>query len=161
MADLKQVIAAYGPAISRLAASYERDRALREELVQEILLAIHQALPRLEDPVKLKPFVFRIAHNRAVSHVAARVREPKAGEVPETLPSADPTPEHQTAARQNAARLQQAVRWLPLPYRQVITLVLEDLSHDEIAETLGLTVTNVGVRVNRAKVQLKAMLSDE
>jgi RNA polymerase sigma factor (sigma-70 family) len=161
MADLKGVIAAYGPGISRLAASYERDRALREELVQEILLAIHQALPRLEDQAKLRPFVFRIAHNRAVSHVAARVREPKSDEVPETMAADEPSPEHTTAARQNAARLQQAVRRLPLPYRQVITLVLEDMSHDEIAESLGLTVTNVGVRVNRAKTQLKAMLSDE
>lgn len=160
MAELKQVIAAYGAAISRIAASYERDPGLREELMQEIWLAIHQALPRLADEAKLKPFVFRIAHNRAVSHVAGRVREPKAGEVPETLASGDPTPEHQMAARQSAARLQHAVRRLPLPYRQVITLVLEDLSHDEIAETLGLTVTNVGVRVNRAKAQLKAMLDE-
>jgi RNA polymerase sigma factor (sigma-70 family) len=161
MAGLKDVMAAYGAPIARLAASYERDRALREELVQEIWLAVHQALPRLADPAKLKPFVFRIAHNRAVSHVAARVREPKAGEVPETLDSGEPTPERALGERQEVARLQAAVRRLPLPYRQVIVLVLEDMSHDEIAETLGLTVTNVGVRVNRAKTQLKAMLNDE
>jgi RNA polymerase sigma-70 factor (ECF subfamily) len=161
MAGLKDVMAAYGAAIARVAASYERDRALREELTQDIWLAVHQALPRLSDPAKLKPFVFRIAHNRAVSHVAARVREPKTGEVPETLDSGEPTPERALGERQEVARLQAAVRRLPLPYRQVIVLVLEDMSHDEIAETLGLTVTNVGVRVNRAKTQLKAMLNDE
>ena len=53
------------------------------------------------------------------------------------------------------------MRRLSLPYRQVITLLLEDLSYEEIAETLGLTVNNVGVRINRAKTQLKAMLTDE
>jgi DNA-directed RNA polymerase specialized sigma24 family protein len=37
-------------------------------------------------------------------------------------------------------------------------LLLEDLSYEEIAEALGLSVANVGVRVNRAKQQLKVLL---
>ena len=61
---------------------------------------------------------------------------------------------------ERSRRLVEAVRALSLPYRQVITLLLEDLSYEEIAEALGLTVNNVGVRINRAKAQLKAMLSD-
>lgn len=159
MAGLKELIAAHGAGIARLAATYERDPALREELVQEIWLAIHQALPRLADPAKLKPFLFRIAHNRAVSHVIARTREPRTEEVPETIAADTPSAEHGVATRQENARLMEAVRRLPLPYRQVIALVLEDLTYEEIADTLGITVTNVGVRVNRAKVQLKAMLT--
>lgn len=159
MAGLKELIAAHGAGIARLAATYERDTALREELVQEIWLAIHQALPRLADPAKLKPFLFRIAHNRAVSHVISRTREPRSEEVPETIAADAPSAEHGVAAQQDKARLVDAVRRLPLPYRQVIALVLEDLTYDEIADTLGITVTNVGVRVNRAKAQLKAMLT--
>ena len=58
-------------------------------------------------------------------------------------------------------RLLEAVRRLSLPYRQVMTLILEDMTYEEIAETLGITVTNVGVRVNRAKQQLKVMLGHE
>jgi RNA polymerase sigma-70 factor, ECF subfamily len=52
------------------------------------------------------------------------------------------------------------VRRLALPYRQVMTLILEDMSYDDIAETLGISVANVGVRVNRAKQQLSGMLAD-
>ena len=44
--------------------------------------------------------------------------------------------------------------------RQVMTLLLEDLSYAEIAEALGLSLSNVGVRVNRAKAQLRTMLDD-
>ena len=55
-------------------------------------------------------------------------------------------------------RLLEAIRQLTLPYRQVMTLILEDLSYEEIAETLGITIDNVGVRVNRAKKQLKERL---
>ena len=39
-----------------------------------------------------------------------------------------------------------------------MTLILEDMSYEEIAETLGITVDNVGVRVNRAKKQLQERL---
>lgn len=159
MAQLSEVIAAYGAGVARLAATYERDPALREELVQEIWLAVHQALPRLAEPAKRRAFVFRIAHNRAVSHVIERTREPRGEEVPEMMAADAPSAEHEVGTRQQNARLVTAVRKLALPYRQVITLVLEDLSYEEIAEALGITVTNVGVRVNRAKMQLKAMLT--
>jgi RNA polymerase sigma-70 factor (ECF subfamily) len=161
MASLQQVISAYGPALSRLAASYERDPGLREELMQEVLLAIHQALPRLREADRLKAFVFRIAHNRALSHVVARMREPQGhGEV-EALASDAPTPEHAVAGRQAGEQLTAAVRRLPLPYRQVVVLVLEDFSYDEIAETLGISVSNVGVRMNRAKAQLRSLLNHD
>jgi RNA polymerase sigma-70 factor (ECF subfamily) len=40
-------------------------------------------------------------------------------------------------------------------------LLLEELSYAEIAEALGISLSNVGVRVNRAKALLKAMLDDE
>ncbi len=157
--DADRIVAEYAPALSRIAGVYERDRALREELLQEMLLAVVGALPKLQDPAKLKPFVFRIAHNRAVSHVARRVREPKAQEADDAIPSGEPTAEQVLIEKQSSAALVEAVRALPLPYRQVITLLLEDLSYDEIAEALGITLTNVGVRINRAKQQLKERLA--
>jgi len=43
----------------------------------------------------------------------------------------------------------------------VITLLLEDMSYLEIAESLGISVGNVGVRVNRAKARLKELLDHE
>jgi RNA polymerase sigma-70 factor (ECF subfamily) len=159
--ETDQIVAEFGPALARVAAAYERDRALREELVQEMLLAVVEALPRLKDPAKLKPFVFRIAHNRAVSHVAKRVREPKGGEDADALPSGAPSQEQALIAAERSAALLDAVRALPLPYRQVITLLLEELSYEEIAEALGLSLTNVGVRINRAKQQLKECLGHD
>jgi RNA polymerase sigma-70 factor (ECF subfamily) len=160
MVTLEQVLADYGPALARVAGAYERDRALRDDLVQEIAAAIWKALPSLQDPAKLKPFVFRIAHNRAVSHVARQAARPRSAELDESLRDGSADPEAQLVESERTRRLVEAVRGLTLPYRQVITLLLEDLSYEEIAEALGLTVNNVGVRINRAKAQLKAMLSD-
>ena len=50
MRELEQIIADYGSALARVAASYEADRMLQEDLTQEILIAIHRALPTLADP---------------------------------------------------------------------------------------------------------------
>ena len=78
--------------------------------------------------------------------------------VPAELPSEAFTPEQVLLGHERTHRLMQAVRQLELPYRQVMTLLLEDLSYIEIGETLGISVANVGVRVNRAKITLKELL---
>jgi RNA polymerase sigma factor (sigma-70 family) len=157
MADLQGIIAAYGPALARVTASYEADSALQEDLLQEILLAVHRALPALKDEGRLAPFIFRIAHNRSVSHViqqSARRKVPTAFDTE----GAAKSPEDLLLSNERTHKLAVAIRRLPLPYRQVITLVLEELTYAEIAEALGLSLSNVGVRVNRAKAQLKVLL---
>jgi RNA polymerase sigma factor (sigma-70 family) len=155
---IDEVIRQYGPALARLAASYERDRALREELLQEIFMALVSALPRLQDPAKLKTFVFRVAHNRAVRHIQYRVREPRGGIEADEVAADAPSHEQAMIARERSEKLLEAVRDLSLPYRQVITLLLEDFTYPEIAESLGISEANVGIRINRAKQQLKEAL---
>lgn len=158
MARIEEVIGLYGAALARVAASYEADRALREDLLQEMLLAIHRSLPALRDPERLGPFVFRVAHNRGVTHVTrehARRRR-----APAPIADCEADPEERMIAREGGERLAAAIRSLPLSYRQPITLVLEGLSYAEIAEALGIGISNVGVRVNRAKTRLKELLGE-
>lgn len=160
MADLDGIIAAYGSGLARVAASYEADPALQEDLLQDILLAVHRALPSLRREERLAPFVFRIAHNRSVTHVMQQsARRTRAA--PHPLEEETETPEQLLLADERSRRVAAAIRRLPLPYRQVMTLLLEELSYAEIAEALGLSLSNVGVRVNRAKALLKAQLDDE
>ena len=157
MVELEQIIAAYGSGLSRVAGSYEADPALQEDLLQDILIAIHGALPSLQNDGSLAPFVYRIAHNRCVSHVVRQSSRRRSDIVSvEAEPPA--TPEQVFLVDERSQMVANAVRRLPLPYRQVMTLVLEELTYAEIAEVLNLTVTNVGVRVNRAKAQLKELL---
>jgi RNA polymerase sigma-70 factor (ECF subfamily) len=159
--NAEEIVTQFAPALGRIAASYERNPALRDELLQEVLLAVITSLPRLTDADKLKPYVFRIAHNRCVSHVAQRMREHGTEEYIDDVVAEVASQEQVQIARERSERLLDAVRRLGLPYRQVVTLLLEDLDYEEIAETLGISVSNVGVRVNRAKQQLKAMLHDD
>lgn len=159
--DLHAVIKQFAPALSRVVASYERDRALQDELLQDVLMAILSSLPKLTHADKVKPFVFRIAHNRCLTHVAKRMRERAHEEILDESAIATASHEQTLIEQERSRRLLDAVRQLTLPYRQVMTLILEDLSYEEIAETLGITVANVGIRVNRAKQQLKGLLGHE
>jgi RNA polymerase sigma factor (sigma-70 family) len=79
-------------------------------------------------------------------------------ELPEVLRGSEESPEESLLVQERSRGLLDAVRSLEIPYRQVMTLLLEDMSYAEIAETLGITISNVGVRVNRAKSQLKILL---
>lgn len=127
--------------------------------MQDILLAIHKALPNLRDTDRLAPFVFRVAHNRGVSHVVRQMAARRSSPPEEDVEA--PTVEDRLIEDERSARLMRAIRQLPLAYREVILLVLEDLSHAEIAETLQITPTNVAVRVNRAKARLKELLAHD
>ena len=160
MRRIEEIIKSQGAGLARVALSYEYDSALREDLLQDILIAIHRALPGLREDASLPAFVFRIAHNRGVTHALRRRAARLAASVHEE-PEPVGTPEGLLIESDRALRLQAAVRRLPLPYRQVVTLVLEDLSHAEIAEALGLTLSNVAVRVNRAKAMLREIIDHD
>ena len=159
-----RIMREHGPAISRLAASYETVASSREELAQDIALAIWQALPHFRGECSERTFIYRIAHNRGLSHVWKRrpSHEPL-DELPERHHPVDPRPNPAAETEQKGRRasLMSAIQRLPVTHRQVVLLMLEDLSHAEIAEVLGISEANVAVRMNRARKALKEALEGQ
>lgn len=146
-------------AIRRLAASYEREPARRQDLIQEIWLALWQALPSFRGDCSERTFVFRIAHNRGVSHIRHWLRR-RTEELDEEAPVIDERddPLGHAIKRQRQERLRAAVLHLPLGLRQVVVLALEGLSHREAGDVLGLSENNVAVRLTRARAALAQLL---
>jgi len=159
MVRFEDVAAEFGPAIARIVATYECNAATRQDLTQDILVAIFKSLHALRDPTRLRPFVFRIVHNRCLDHVIRHASKPRMDALTAELPDSDEDPRQRFLSRENSGRLLEAIRSLEVPYRQVVTLLLEDMSYAEIADALGITISNVGVRVNRAKTQLRQLLN--
>ena len=146
-------------ALRRLASSYERDPAKQQDLVQVIWLAVWQALPRFRGECSERTFVFRIAHNRAVSHVDYSQRrhvEPLDEDAPFAAPG--PDPELSLSQQQRHERLRSADQDLPIAMRQVVVLTLEGLSNADVAEIVGISENNVAVRLTRARAALTAAL---
>ena len=155
----------YGPLLSRVAASYEAQPALRDELAQDISLAVWQSLQRYEGRSSIKTYILKVAHNRAVSHVSRQVKQPATDDFEDNstlfCEEKQSGPGGHAEQAQLRQRLLDAIRVLPIQSRQVITLSLEGLSYDEIADVCGLQRSHVGVLLNRAKTAIKRSLNDE
>ena len=145
--------------IARICASYEADRELARELMQDVLFAIWRALPAYRGDASLKTFVARIAQFRAISHVARQAERPGTTELQESLLSEDSAPDLHVIEADRRTRLLSAVRQLPLAYRQVVTLTLEDFTPNEIAAMLGVSPNVISIRLTRARAALRSMLA--
>lgn len=155
----QQLVEDCGGGIARLASSYVRNRAEREDLAQEIWLAIWRALPGFRGDSSLRTFAYRIAHNRSVTQLARR-RDSADSDLLDAVPDERPGPEAQLVQSRNAERLMHAVSLLPLGMRQVLTLRFEGLSYSDISEVLGISESNVAVRLNRARERLNTKLNE-
>lgn len=154
----ERIVADYGALISRIAMSYEADPSLREDLTQQIFLAVWQALPSFRHDSSLKTFIARVAQNRSISFVTKQVRQPRLAELPEKLEADAPNPEESAIEVNEREMLLEATRRLPLPQRQVIILVLEGFSYPEIADMLEIAPNALALRLSRAKAALKSIL---
>lgn len=158
-AGFTRILSTWGTALERLAAVYAREPADREDLVQEICFAIWRAWPSFRGDCSERTFVYRIAHNRGLSHRARhhrRLMEPLEEHDTVSDPAADP--ERDLDRVLSRERLLEAVQRLPDPLRQVTALSLAGLSPGEIADVVGITENNAAVRLSRARRALRELL---
>jgi RNA polymerase sigma factor (sigma-70 family) len=154
----EHIVHAYGDALARLAWGYTDNVPDRDDLLQDILVAIWRALPRFRGESSERTFVLRVAHNRGVTFVSRRrVHEPLDAHL--GIPDPRPGPAEQVDRAAQHARLIAAVRTLPPALRETVMLRLEGCSIPEIAAVLNVTDNNVSVRLNRARDRLRALLS--
>lgn len=148
------------PALSRLAASYA-SRGDRDDLLQEIAIALWRALPQFRGECSLRTFLFRIAHNRCITHLSRKRTALSLDDMESEPVDGSAAPESDVSVHQERQRLLQGIRRLPAIYREVTILMLEGLEYREIADVVGISESNVGVRLNRARRQLKKLIGDE
>ena len=149
----EQAAAAYGLAMERLARAYEPDPDKRRDLVQDIHVALWRSFARFAGRASLRTWVYRVAHNTAISQITRR----RAGAP--SLVSLD----HLEAVhivddstrdidrRLALERLLALIRTLAPLDRQVILLYLEDLDAQSIADIVGTSPGNVATKVHRIK----------
>lgn len=144
--------------VSRIVATFEANAAARDDLQQEVTLALWRAAPSWRGDCTLRTFVARVTHNVCVTHVRQAVREPRRAELTDTLHSQDEGPEQSVSRADLTRRLAAAVATLPNGLREVAMLTLEGFSSKEIAETLGINEGAVYTRSNRAKAALRELM---
>ena len=148
----REAAAAYGPALERLARAYEADADYRRDLLQEIHLALWRSFAGWDTRCGLRTWVYRVAHNAAISHV---IRQRRVNS--HTLVSLEeleqvPDPSAPDAGKQEAlSRLLPLVQQLKPLDRQVILSYLEGMDAAAIGEITGLALGNVATKIHRIK----------
>ncbi|WJG08905.1 RNA polymerase sigma factor [Aliiglaciecola sp. LCG003] len=154
--NIESLLTEYAPFLARIAATHEVNPSLREDLLQDISLAVWRALEGYRQEASIKTFIARIAHNRGVDHV---LRETRRHEAINDQQSIDELPSHNTQANnERQLDFMSALYRLPLGHRQVITMQLEGLTQAEIGDVLGINETAVAKRASRARQQLESLL---
>ena len=149
----------YGPAMRRLVHAYTGDAAERQDLFQEIATQLWRALPNFRGEASERTWLYRIAHNVALSFTTkSRHRGRSEVELTE-LPQRGPGIEESLLASEREARLADAIRRLPVVDRQLVMLHLEGLSHAEISEVFGISPSAAMTRLSRIRDHLIRMLN--
>ena len=150
--------------LRRICRVYAHDSAAREDLQQEILLQLWRSLPTFSGASSINTWLYRVALNTALSFAR---RAPARREISlddGQLEVEDRSSPHAADQLDDASRLEQleqAIARLGAVDRMLVTMYLDDRSYREIADVLGTSESNVGVRLHRLRKLLAAGLAKE
>ena len=142
------------------------DHSTAMDLAQETFVRLYTSRRSYKPTAAFSTYLFHIAANLARSHARWKGRHP-------TVPLEDElghmvhepidpklSPDDAAALHEKTAMVNQAIAALPAELREALLLfTVEDMSHAEIATTLGCTAKAVEVRIYRARQELKAALA--
>jgi RNA polymerase sigma-70 factor, ECF subfamily len=155
--------AEYGSPLQRLARAYEADADQRNDLLQEIHMALWRSFAGFDGRCSLRTWVYRVAHNVAASYTI-RQRRNNAPLVGLDDLEALPAPGNAAAAadrRRALERLLELIQRLKPLDRQVILSYLEGLDAAAIGEITGISAGNVATKVHRIKNVLARQFEEE
>jgi len=142
----------------RMAFAWTHDPNLADDLVQQTCYKALRSQRQLRDIEAVEPWLFRILSNCLTDFHRAR-REFLSDD--ELIRIEKRTPETETQDEQVAQRVRDAVRSLPLPQCQVITLVdLEGFAYATVSQILDIPVGTVMSRLSRGRRALRDRLLD-
>ena len=135
----------------------------REDLLQDVFLALHRALPRFRGEAQLTTLVHRIAINRAYEHLRRQSRRPTHlvdGWFFDEVAARHSSPELQSAVREDLARVFRCLAQIKPKKRIALLLRLVDgLSFEDIARLVDATPEAVAKRVQHGLRELDALMA--
>jgi RNA polymerase sigma-70 factor (ECF subfamily) len=148
-----EAAATFGPALQRLARAYEPDADRQRDLLQEIHVALWRSFASFNGSCSLRTWVYRVAHNVAVSQVIRRRSQAHTLVGLEELEAMPMVVDHEQVLDDRRAldRMMALIHKLDPLDRQVMLLYLEGLDAASIGEIIGISAGNVATKVHRVK----------
>ncbi|RYU95917.1 RNA polymerase sigma factor [Emticicia agri] len=132
----------------------------KKDLFQEIVLQLWTSFPHFRNESKNTTWLYRVALNTAISNFRKESRKPERSAISTNELQIPDMNFYQTESN-DLSLLQQAIEQLSEIEKAIIMLYLEDKSYDEIADIIGMTHSNVGVRINRIKIKLEKLIKSD
>ena len=149
--------------VRKFILAYVKDEWVADDLIQETFIKVQKNLKSVKDPAKLSSWIFRIAYNLCHDHYrqAKRSSLNQRNIQQEIVSFKEAVVQKKLEQQQMGQCVQDKMDLLPPDYRSV--LILSDImafSHKEKAEILKISVSNVKVRIHRARKKFRAILED-
>jgi RNA polymerase sigma-70 factor (ECF subfamily) len=136
----------------------ENDAAL--DVVQSVWLHVHRKLGKLKSPDAFRVWLYRIAHDQAVTELRRKSTRAVFADDTDTSQVEDDT-NVDSVAFDNAELVHVALRYLSVDHRRVLTLrFLENMSIEEIAEVTAQESGTVKSRLHYAKLALRRRIEE-
>jgi len=152
--EFSELIEKYQAIIHKVTMVYTNGPADREDLFQEICLQLWRSYPNFREEAKFSTWMYRVALNTAISNV----RKQKTDLHFEQLHNNDRMEAEPSDEKEQIQLLYRAISKLNQIDKAIILLWLDEKSYDEIASILGISKTNVSVKLVRIKRKLEEMI---
>ena len=152
--EFEQMVRTHRSTIYTVCYMFSNDQDEVADLFQEVLIGLWKSFPSYEERGDVRSWIYRVSLNVCIS-IDRKKRRNKT--VPLTM---DIDPYEEVDTNQNSRQMDQLrkrIAKLGQFDRAIILLWLENMSYDEIAAVMGITVKNVSVRLYRIKEELKNM----
>ncbi len=140
----------------------------REDVLQEIFIKVYRYLYSYDENMPFSSWVYRIAHNEAISWYRKKNVRPEGhlvnggDDILKLTKSSDDSKEQLLDKLYEKKILEVALQKIESKYRDILILrFFEQKSYDEISDILKLPTGSVGTHIYRGKRQLKKLLEDE
>lgn len=157
----EQLVETYREPVFRLALRMCGNAADAEEAAQEAFIAAWRGLPNFRGESKFSTWLYQLASHAAIDLLRREKRQIAAEDITEVnAPDNAPDPQQRVEQSEQRQAVRDAIWQLTPEYRQIVVLrFLQELSYEEIGTALKLPVGTVKSRLNRARSQLKEILS--
>ncbi|WP_454047466.1 RNA polymerase sigma factor [Chryseobacterium sp. Marseille-Q8038] len=144
----EEIYELYWQRIFRLCMGYVNDTNIAQDLAQETFIIVWQQLPKFRNESSIGTWIFRIASNNCLRQIEKEKKFTKT-DLPINLEE-----KKQESMEPQIQMLYQFISELPETDRIIISLELEEIKQTEIAHIVGLSESNIRVKIHRIKEKL-------
>ena len=150
--DFSRIVREHKSTIYTVCYMFSKDKQEVDDLFQEVLVKLWQGYDSFQGKSDLRTWIYRVSLNTCISID----RKKKRRKTQPLLEGIDLFDKNDADNRQTDMLHERIGRLQPFD-RAIVLLWLEDMSYDEIAQIVGISVKNVSVKLYRIKEQLKQM----